>query len=280
MIPDWDAPAVTKFIQRAIAEDLGPGDITSQTLFPEPPMISAHFLAKEPGILAGLPLVSRIFQRLDPNSKFEVLAAEGQAIAMGTLLARVTGKADAVLAGERVSLNLLQRLSGVATQTAIYAALAASFEIKVLDTRKTTPLMRIFEKYAVQMGGGTNHRTGLYDGILVKDNHLKLQPDFKKILEAFASKGFRPEHVEIEVTSLEMLKRAMDAGAVWLLLDNMRPSTIRKCVKIKRSNMTFEVSGGITPRNFANYLIRGVDAISIGAITHSVKSLDLSLEME
>jgi len=280
MIPDWDGTAVSKFISRAISEDLGPGDITAQTLFPDPPVISAHFLAKEAGILAGMPLVTRIFQRLDPNSQFEFLATEGQTIAMGTVLARVTGKADAVLVGERVSLNVLQRLSGIATQTAIYAALAAAFEIKVLDTRKTTPLMRIFEKYAVQMGGGVNHRAGLYDGILVKDNHLKLQPDFTKIMKAFQSKGFKPEQVELEVTSLEMLKRAMDAGGVWFLLDNMRPSLIRKCVKIKRSNMQYEVSGGIHPRNFANYLIRGVDAISIGALTHSVKSLDISLEME
>jgi len=280
MIPDWDGTAVSKFISRAISEDLGPGDITAQTLFPDPPVISAHFLAKEAGILAGMPLVTRIFQRLDPNLQFEFLATEGQTIAMGTVLARVTGKADAVLVGERVSLNVLQRLSGIATQTAIYAALAAAFEIKVLDTRKTTPLMRIFEKYAVQMGGGVNHRAGLYDGILVKDNHLKLQPDFTKIMKAFQSKGFKPEQVELEVTSLEMLKRAMDAGGVWFLLDNMRPSLIRKCVKIKRSNMQYEVSGGIHPRNFANYLIRGVDAISIGALTHSVKSLDISLEME
>jgi len=280
MIPFWDGPEVAKFLQRALAEDLGPGDITTQNLLPKPPVISAHFVAKEGGILAGMPLVSRIFKKLDKDSTFDSLMQEGQAVTMGSMLARVRGKADALLGGERLALNLLQRLSGIATQTAIYAALAAPFDIKILDTRKTTPLLRLFEKYAVKMGGGHNHRIGLFDGILVKDNHLKLQPDFKKVLDAFLSHGILAEQIEIEVTSVEMLKQAMDAGAVWFLLDNMPPSMIRKCVKIKRPNMLFEVSGGIKPRSFARYLIRGVDAISIGALTHSVQSLDISMEMD
>jgi nicotinate-nucleotide pyrophosphorylase (carboxylating) len=280
MIPDWDGPAVAKFISRALTEDVGPGDITSQTLFPHPPVISAHFLAKEAGILSGMPLVTRIFEKLDPHAKIEISTAEGQTFSVGSILGRITAKASALLAGERLALNLVQRLSGISTQTALYAALALPFDIKVLDTRKTTPLLRIFEKYAVEMGGGTNHRIGLYDGILVKDNHLKLQPDFKKVMDSFRSKGFSPEQVEIEVTSVEMLKKAMDAGAVWFLLDNMRPSMIRRCIKIKRPDMRYEVSGGVSPRNFTKYLIRGIDSISIGALTHSVKSLDISLEME
>jgi nicotinate-nucleotide pyrophosphorylase (carboxylating) len=280
MVPDWDGPAVAKFISRALNEDVGPGDITSQTLFPHPPVISAHFLAKEAGILCGMPLVTRIFHKLDPHSTVEISTMEGQTFSIGSILGRITAKANALLAGERLALNLLQRLSGISTQTALYAALATPFEIKVLDTRKTTPLMRMFEKYAVVMGGGTNHRIGLYDGILVKDNHLKLQPDFKKVMNSFQEQGVSADQVEVEVVSLEMLKKAMDAGAVWFLLDNMRPSMIRRCIKIKRPNMKYEVSGGITPRNFTKYLIRGVDAISIGALTHSVKSLDISLEME
>jgi nicotinate-nucleotide pyrophosphorylase (carboxylating) len=277
---DWDGLEITKFLDRALAEDVGAGDLTSETLFPNPPIISAHFLAKEDGIVAGIPLVSCIFRRLDRTAEFEAFLEDGQAVNAGTLLCRVKGTANALLAGERLTLNLMQRLSGIATLTATFAGLAAPLEIKVLDTRKTTPLMRLLEKYAVRMGGGHNHRTGLYDGILVKDNHLKMQPDFKAILDAFARKGYFADRVEIEVTSLEMLKKAMDAGAVWFLLDNMKPSVVRKCVKMKRSNMMFEVSGGINPRNFAHYLIRGVDAISVGALTHSVKSLDISMEME
>jgi len=277
---DWESPEISAILDRALAEDLGSGDITSRTLFPDPPIISAHFLAKEDGILAGIPLVSRILRRLDPHARVEEYFDDGQAVIAGTTLCRVKGKADALLAGERLTLNLMQRLSGIATQTAVYVALATPFEIRILDTRKTTPLLRVLEKYAVKMGGGHNHRAGLYDGILVKDNHLKLEPDFKKILEKFQHKGYPPEKVEIEVTSLAMLKIALDSGAVWFLLDNMKPSMIRKCVKLKRRKMFYEVSGGISPRNFANYLIRGVDAISIGGLTHSVKSMDISMEME
>lgn len=276
----WDSPEICFIIDSALAEDLGSGDITTRTLFPDPPILSARFLAKEDGILAGIPLILRIFRRLDPGCRFESDFEDGQPVTKGTHFGRITGTADALLQGERLTLNLLQRLSGIATKTATYVALAAPSGIKVLDTRKTTPLLRPLEKYAVRMGGGSNHRSGLYDGILVKDNHLKLQPDFKKILDMFVAKGYPPEKVEIEVTSIEMLKKAMDAGGRWFLLDNMRPSLIRKCVKIKRPSMTYEVSGGISSKTFVKYLIRGVDAISIGGLTHSVKSLDISLEME
>lgn len=277
---DWDGPEISGILDRALAEDLGSGDVTTSCLFDHPPVLTAHFLAKEAGILAGIPLAGRIFRRLAPDSVFEEILQDGQPVAAGAFFARIRGRADALLAGERLALNLLQRLSGIATKTAVYAALAAPFNIRVLDTRKTTPMLRSLEKYAVTMGGGHNHRTGLFDGILVKDNHLKLQPDFHKIYDAFTRQGHSPEKIEVEVTSVEMLKRAMKAGLTWFLLDNMRPSMIRKCVKIKRGNMTYEVSGGITSRNFAKYLIRGVDSISIGGLTHSVKSLDISMEME
>jgi len=189
------------------------------------------------------------------------------------------GNATALLAGERVALNFLQRLCGIATQTSKYAIQAAPFGIFVLDTRKTTPLFRSLEKYAVKTGGGKNHRIGLYDAVLVKDNHLKLEPDFRTILRKFQAAGFPAEKVEVEVTSLEMLQSAMEAGAVYFLLDNMSPEVISDCIEIKKSGMFYEVSGGVTPENFSNYLIRGIDAISIGGLTHSVKSLDISMEM-
>jgi nicotinate-nucleotide pyrophosphorylase (carboxylating) len=275
-----DSPEIRFIIDNALAEDLGTGDVTTRTLIPDPSILSATFLAKEDGILAGLPLIHLIFSRLDPECRFVSGYEDGQPVTAGTVFGRITGRADALLGGERLALNLLQRMSGIATNTASYAALAAPLGIKILDTRKTTPLLRPLEKYAVRMGGGHNHRFGLYDGILVKDNHLKLEPDFKRILRRFEENGFPPDKVEIEVTSLEMLKKAMEAGASWFLLDNMRPSTIRKCIKIKRRTMTYEVSGGITSRTFVKFLIRGVDAISIGGLTHSVKSLDISLEME
>ena len=277
---DWDGPEISGIVDRALAEDLGTGDITTTILVTAPPVLTAHFLAKQDGILAGIPLLSRIFRRLDPSALFEGNHHDGEAVTNGTVIGRIKGRTDALLAGERLALNLLQRLSGIATKTSMYAALAAPFKIRVMDTRKTTPLLRSLEKYAVTMGGGFNHRTGLFDGILVKDNHLKLQPDFNKILEAFLKKGYPAEKIEVEVTSPEMLKTAMKAGLRSFLLDNMKPSMIRKCVKIKRSNVTYEVSGGITSSNFVKYLIRGVDAISIGGLTHSVRSLDISMEMD
>jgi len=276
---NWDSPEIEFIIDRALAEDLGSGDITTRTLIPDPPQMSAIFLAKEAGILAGFPLVPRIFGRLDPNVEFDQNIEEGQPILYGQQICSLNGNAAALLAGERLALNFLQRLSGIATQTSKYAIQAAPFGISILDTRKTTPLLRALEKYAVKTGGGKNHRNGLYDAVLVKDNHLRLEPDFGTILRKFQAAGFAAEQVEIEVTDLEMLQSAMAAGAIYFLLDNMIPDAIRKCIEIKKSGMYYEASGGVTPENFPDYLIRGIDAISIGGLTHSVKSLDISMEM-
>lgn len=272
---NWDSVEIRKIIAAALKEDIGKGDVTSNTLVPASKKASAVFLAKEAGVIAGLPLVSRIFRRLDRSCKVRELVHDGAPVAAGTKICTLSGKARALLAGERLALNFLQRLSGIATQTAAYAKLAAPHGINVLDTRKTTPLLRSLEKYAVLMGGGTNHRIGLFDAVLVKDNHLQLQPDFRKILDAFPRR-----EVEIEVTSPEMLETAISAGARWILLDNMTPGQIRECVRMKKKGMKFEVSGGINVQSFANYLIDGVDAISIGGLTHSVKSLDISMEIE
>lgn len=277
---DWNSPDITNIIEQALAEDVGSGDITSTTLFTTKRPSSATFVAKQDGVLAGLPLVSRIFKKLARGAKVEELIGEGEALIAGREICRVSGDIITLLSGERVALNFLQRLSGIATQTAVFVALAGARGIAVLDTRKTTPLLRKLEKYAVEVGGGTNHRFGLFDQVLVKDNHLKSQPDFGKILAAFQAKGIPPEKVEVEVTTLEQLHQALDAGVQWLLLDNMTPSTIRKAVKMKRNSSRYEVSGGVTIHNFSNYLIHGVDAISIGALTHSVKSLDISMELD
>lgn len=277
---DWNSPDITKIIDLALQEDVGSGDITSTTLFPGKHPCSATFVAKQDGVLAGLPLVSRIFKKLSRSAKVEELISEGEALVPGREICKVAGDIVALLSGERVALNFLQRLCGIATQTAVFSALAGAHGIAVLDTRKTTPLLRKLEKYAVEVGGGENHRFGLYDQVLVKDNHLKLQSDFKKILDAFQAKGIPPEEVEVEVATLEQLHQALDAGVQWILLDNMTPSVIRRAVKMKRNNTKYEISGGVTIDNFSNYLINGVDAISIGALTHSVKSLDISMEMD
>lgn len=275
---DWDSPEISFIIDRALDEDLGSGDVTSRALIPEDRIGRAVFVAKQRGMLAGFPLIPRIFRRLDQNIRVEQFMEEGSRLKKGADIAGIEGRATAILAGERLALNFLQRLCGIATQTARYAALAAPYGIAVLDTRKTTPLLRTLEKYAVRTGGGKNHRAGLYDAVLVKDNHLCMQPDFNAVLDAFRAEGYPPEKVEIEVTGTAMLQKAIDAGGAYFLMDNMSPATIRKCMKLKEPGMFFEVSGGINFRTFRKYLIRGVDAISIGALTHSVKSLDISLE--
>ncbi len=277
---DWDSDEISAILDRALAEDIGSGDITTNALLSKPRRASAVFLAKQVGVIAGVPLISRIFKRLDSKCRIHELFSDGSRLRAQTVFCKVDGTVQALLASERLALNFLQRLSGIATQTAFFVGKAARFGIDVLDTRKTTPLLRTLEKYAVTAGGGQNHRSGLYDAVLVKDNHLRLQPDFKKLLRQFEQRGYSPPEVEIEVTSPAMLKSAMAAGAVRFLLDNMSPSMIRKCVGIKQDTMYYEVSGGISTKNFSQYLIRGVDAISIGALTHSVQSLDISMEIE
>lgn len=277
---DWESAEICEFVGRALAEDLGPGDLTSEALFSDPLVLSADFISKDSGILAGLPLVSAVFQSLEPRVQVETFLPEGAAISRGSLICKVVGEATTLLAGERTALNILQRLCGIATQTSLYARQAAPRGIKILDTRKTTPTLRLIEKYAVQVGGGYNHRFGLFDAVLVKDNHLKLQRDFRGILDAFRKRGIPAEDVEIEVVSPGMLRKAIHAGGRWFLLDNMRPAMIRKCVQMKKPGMKFEVSGGVNPRNFSRYLIPGVDAISIGGLTHTVRSLDISMEIQ
>jgi nicotinate-nucleotide pyrophosphorylase (carboxylating) len=277
---DWDSKEISDLLDRALHEDVGSGDITSIVMCPERRPVSAGFLAKQKGVLAGLPLVSRIFKKLDPECQIDESLQDGNLLQPGTLFCKVKGDAKAILSGERLALNFLQRLCGIATQTSTFVDLAKAKGIEVLDTRKTTPLLRMLEKYAVHAGGGTNHRLGLYDGILVKDNHLKLQPDFMKMMKEFRAAKYAASQIEVEVTDPGMLKAAMDAGFVWFLLDNMRPEMIRECVSLKKEGMKFEVSGGISKANFEEYLIPGVDSISIGALTHTIQSLDISMEME
>jgi nicotinate-nucleotide pyrophosphorylase (carboxylating) len=276
---NWDSEEIQSIIDRALQEDIGTGDITTDTMVPGVQKAAAVFMAKQPGVLAGLPLISRVFRRLDPQLQTEELLPDGGRFVQGAVLCRIQGSARAVLSGERVALNFLQRMCGIATQTAFYADQARAHGIAVLDTRKTTPLLRILEKYAVHAGGGANHRMGLYDGVMVKDNHLQIDANFKRILDRFQSRGISPEQVEVEVVNPDMLKKAVEAGVRWFLLDNMTPAQIKQCIRIKHSEMKFEVSGGVTAENFSDYLIPGIDAISIGALTHSVRSVDISMEI-
>lgn len=274
---------VEKVVRGALAEDFGTaGDITADSVIPQDLQVTAEVLFKESGVLAGLPVMERVFTLLDPTTRCEAVIADGtyiEANAKPVVVARITGSARSVLGGERTALNLIQRLSGIATMTHSFVQIARSSGIAILDTRKTTPGLRSLEKYAVRIGGGTNHRSGLYDRVLIKDNHVRIAGGVTEALTR-ARKARPGEAVEVEVTDLAETEEAVQGAAEIIMLDNMSPETIKEAILIIGGKSFVEVSGGINLNNLTNYLISGVDAISVGALTHSIKSVDISLEIE
>jgi nicotinate-nucleotide pyrophosphorylase (carboxylating) len=269
---------VVETIRRALEEDLGPGDRTTSLLIPEKKKSSAQFIAKEHFILAGLPFASLVFQLLDQTVRFRPIFTDGSVIKKGRIIAEVSGYTGVLLAGERVSLNLLQRLSGIATMTGIYVDRIKGLKAKIVDTRKTTPCLRFMEKYAVRTGGGCNHRFGLFDGILIKDNHIKAVGGIAKAIER-AKNGHHLSKIEIEVENISGLREAIDAGADVVMLDNMSITDVRKAVMIANGRVVLEASGGITLENVREVAETGVDLISIGALTHSAPAVDISLKI-
>jgi nicotinate-nucleotide pyrophosphorylase (carboxylating) len=271
-------------IDLALAEDLSHGDITSQGLIPPELQGKATILAKAEGILAGGEIARRVFLRVDPSLKVELLIEDGKRIHQGEVTATVSGRVISILKAERTALNFLQRLSGIASQTAKYIAETQGLKAKITDTRKTTPGLRLLEKYAVRIGGGNNHRFHLGDGILIKDNHLTaLRALGMTITDIVAkSKQNAPQglKVEVEVNTVEEALEAAKAGADIIMLDNMNPDDMRRVVDSIPSHVEIEASGGITLDNVRAAALAGVDSISIGALTHSVKALDISLELE
>ena len=270
---------VARVVDAALAEDVGSGDVTTEALFEPGQTCLAHLLLKEPGVVCGLPTVEAVFRALDADVEVEPLAADGDRLLEApAVLARIEGEARAVLSGERTALNLLGRLSGVATLTRRYADAVEGTGAVLLDTRKTTPGLRALEKYAVRCGGGTNHRLGLFDGILVKDNHLRLSGGIgSTVTRLRESAPALP--VEVEVDTLKQLREALAAGADRILLDNMTPAGLREAVLLTNGNATLEASGGVTLDNIRAVAESGVDVISVGALTHSARSLDVSLEV-
>lgn len=268
------------FIDRALAEDIGTGDITGQAVVPEGAISSATLLLKEPGVIAGLLVFEAVLRRCEPQMFFEARAVDSQRITQAPFcLAQIKGRARALLAAERVALNLIQRMCGIATFTAGFAELAAPFGIEILDTRKTTPCMRFLEKYAVRLGGGTNHRFGLYDSILIKDNHRAIAGGVSAAVNRVRALNSELP-VEVEVNTLEQLQEALDLRVERVMLDNMTPDLVKKSVELAAGRTYIEVSGGVSLKNIRDYLIKGVNGISIGALTHSVKNIDISLEFE
>ena len=275
---------VSNIIDRALAEDTSHGDITSELLIPPELQGKASFLVKAKGILAGIDVAKRVFLEVDPSLKIEVLIKDGNKVQPGDIIANISGKVASILKAERTALNFLQRLSGIATQTAQYVAETRGFNTIITDTRKTTPGLRSLEKYAVQMGGGQNHRFHLGDGILIKDNHLaalrSMGMSLKDIVARAKQNAPKGLKVEVEVTTAEEALEAADAGADIIMLDNMSPDGMRCVVNSITSRVKTEASGGITLDNVRQVAMAGVNIISIGALTHSPKALDISLELE
>lgn len=281
--PD-EAAACRQLVQLARAEDLGAtGDRTSRALIPADQVGKAVFVARSPGVVAGLPAAAMVCAEFDQRLTFTPLTPDGSPVGSGTPLASVTGPLRSLLTAERTALNFLQRLSGIASVTRTYVDAVSGLPVAVLDTRKTTPGWRLLEKYAVRMGGGTNHRFGLYDGILIKDNHLAgLSGDVQLAVEAArsaAGNDWLP--VEVEVDTLEQLEDALAARADIVLLDNMTPDQMRKAVERRNAvspATRLEASGGVSLTTIRDIAATGVDRISVGALTHSAPALDIGLD--
>jgi nicotinate-nucleotide pyrophosphorylase (carboxylating) len=269
-----------RVVQAALAEDVGSGDVTTEATIDEGATCTANLLLKAPGVVCGLPAAEAVFRALDPELAFEPLAADGDRVTeVPADLARVSGRTRAVLTGERTALNLLGRLSGVATQTRQFVDAIEGTGAAILDTRKTTPGLRGLEKYAVRCGGGRNHRFGLGDGILVKDNHLRAAGGIRPALERLRATATTLP-IEVETESLDEVREALAAGAEAILLDNMTPGTMREAVALARGRATLEASGGVSLETVRAIAETGVDFVSVGALTHSARSLDVSLEVQ
>lgn len=268
-----------KQIQDWLAEDIGSVDITTLALVPAAAKTNAIIHAKDSGILAGIDVARRVFELLNKDIQFDTKLADGAALTNGSIIAEIKGNAQAILTGERLALNLLQHLSGVATSTHKLAAIAAPFGAKLADTRKTTPGMRLLDKYAVKAGGGANHRLGLYDAILIKDNHIQVAGGITEALNRAHDYASHMTKIEIEVESLAGVKEALAGKADVIMLDNMSIADMTEAVKIINKQAVVEASGGISEATLADVAKTGVDVISVGALTHSVKALDISMDI-
>ena len=286
MINPLDLEIVYEVVNNALDEDLGRGDITSRAVVRPGMKARGSFMAKQDFILAGLEVADAAFTSFDPYLQIESMAGDGEEIKAGKVFARATGDAQTLLAAERVALNFLQRLSGIATVTRQYVDAVAGTGARIVDTHKTTPGLRILEKYAVTMGGGHNHRMGLDDGVLIKDNHLAMAGGAAEAVRRAREACGHLHKIEVEVANLDQVREALEARADILLLDNMTPEMVRQSVELvrqfepgERRTLT-EASGGINLSNVRAYAEAGVDLISIGALTHSAPSVDISFKIK
>ena len=268
-----------RIILQALEEDLGAGDLTTDgTIAPEI-RGTAILEARENLVLAGLNVFQRSFTLLDRDLEFVFFYHEGAKVAEGEIICRISGSMRSILKGERTALNFIQRMSGIATMTSSYVSAVADQRVKILDTRKTVPGLRLFDKYAVRTGGGFNHRIGLYDGILIKDNHIAVAGSITEAVESARKYSPHTIKVEVEVEDLAGLEEAIEAGADIVLLDNMSVENMKRAVEFSRGRVLLEASGNITISNIREIALSGVDMISVGALTHSVRAIDMSLEV-
>jgi nicotinate-nucleotide pyrophosphorylase (carboxylating) len=274
-----DRKSVDRIIQTALNEDIGKGDVTTNAIIPPHLKGTAAIYAKESGVIAGLFVAKDVFKKLDGNSKWKNLAAEGEEVKKGQKVAEVTGNLRALLSGERTALNFLQRISGIATAARKFIETVADTNVKILDTRKTVPGLRLLDKYGVYAGGGTNHRFGLYDMVLIKDNHIEAAGGIKNAVNRVRKKYGKKYKVEVETTNLMEVREALDAGADIIMLDNMTISQMKKAVKLINGKCKTEASGNVDLKRIKKIATAGVDFISVGSLTHSVKALDLSMKI-
>lgn len=268
-----------KIVEEALLEDIGPGDLTTLSLIERGLEAKGRFYGKEKGVVAGLVVVAQVFSSLNQEIEFSPLFEDGDTIERGDTVALVEGEARDILQGERVALNFLQRMSGIATKTRYLSQLIKETRAVLVDTRKTTPGLRMLEKYAVLKGGGKNHRLGLYDAVLIKDNHIKVIGSIEEAILKARERIPITTKIEVEVESIEDLLEALEASPEIIMLDNMTLEEMEEGVRLNKGRALLEASGGITEENLLSVAMTGVDIISMGALTHSAKGLDISLDL-
>jgi nicotinate-nucleotide pyrophosphorylase (carboxylating) len=274
--------SILRLIQFAIREDVGSGDITTELTIPQDNAALARFIVKQDGIVCGLPLLDLVFREFSPDVHIDIKVEEGAMITAGTIIATVEGPAHALLAAERTALNFMQRMSGVATKTRQYVDVIAGTHARILDTRKTIPGWRLLDKYATGIGGAVSHRIGLYDMVMIKDNHITACGGIRQAVERCLSEleGRAPVKIEVEARSLDEVQEIMQCDGVHrIMFDNFTPAQVSEGVRIVERRIETEASGGITYDNLRDYAMAGVDFISVGAITHSAVALDISMKL-
>ena len=270
---------VDETIKRSLNEDLGRGDITTDSIVPVGTQAFGHFIAKEAGVVAGITVAARTFQLLSPDIQMRLRYKDGEKVVAGELIAEIEGPARPILWGERVALNFLQRMSGIAALTAEMVSKVQKYGVEIIDTRKTTPGLRLLEKYAVRQGGGVNHRMGLDDAVLIKDNHIAVAGGIIPAIKVVKANASHMVKIEVEVENEKEVLEALEAGADVIMLDNMDPEEMAKMVKLIDKKAVVEASGNVNLNTVEAIAKTGVDVISVGALTHSVTSLDISLDL-